>query len=290
MSDISLYAGIAGASLAVEKADLGHGVTITQTYAHLMAPFMMAFAPAPPGKPHPAPWRAAKGGFGFDITVQVEAPPHLPVPLDQKDTLWLLAALLRLRIGPRLIVPVLANAPFAQALKSEDITFWPLEVEPRFLDLNPESRTSITALDLAWLKKYWISTERLLEENSEFSLTLQASDQSMFARHASLALVWMWGALETLFSSGRNELRYRVSTAIASYLEPAGLGRLSLQKQIVKLYDARSAAAHGRNEKANDALHRTYDVIRRVVLKMIEDEHVPTKAELDAKVFGADPE
>jgi len=290
MSDVSLYAGIAGASLEVEKADLGSGVAITQTYAHLMAPFMMAFAPALPGKPHPAPWRAAKGGFGFDIAVQVEAPPHLPVPLDQRDTLWLLAALLRLRIGPRLIVPVLASAPFAQALKSEDITFWPLEVEPRFLDLNPESRASITAVDLAWVKKYWVSTAALLEGNSEFSLALQAADQSMFARHASLALVWMWGALETLFSSGRDELRYRVSTAIASYLEPAGLGRLSLQKQIVKLYDARSAAAHGRNEKANDALHRTYDVIRRVVLKMIEDEHVPTKAELDAKVFGADPE
>lgn len=290
MGDSSLYAGIAGASLEVEKADLGSGITISQTYAHLMAPFMMAFTPAAPGKPHPAPWRAAKGGFGFDISVQVEAPPHLHASLDQRDILWLLAALLRLRIGPRLIIPVLANAPFAQALESEDITFWPLEVEPRFLDLNPESRASINELDLAWVKKHWASTARLLEKSSEFSLALEAADQSMFARHAPLALVWMWGALETMFSTGREELRYRVTTALASYLEPSGLGRLSLQKQIGKLYDARSAAAHGRNEKANDALHRTYEALRRVILKMIEDDHVPTKAELEAKIFGADEE
>ena len=43
MSEIDLYAGISGARLEVETFDLGYGVSISQTYAHLMAPFLVAF-------------------------------------------------------------------------------------------------------------------------------------------------------------------------------------------------------------------------------------------------------
>ena len=213
----------------------------------------------------------------------------LPVPWDQRTTLWWLTALLRLRVGPRLVVPVLASAPFVEAVNTDQIHFWPLEIEPRFLDLDPESRTSIGEVDLAWVKRHWIASARLLDDSPEFSLAFQAADQSMFARHAPLALVWMWSALEALFSAGRDELRYRVSTTIASFLEPAGLARMSLQRETAKLYDSRSAAAHGRPDKAADALHRTYALLKRVVVKMIEENHVPTKVELEARLFGADP-
>lgn len=285
----NLYAGISGAVVEVDDFDFGSGVGISKTYAHLMAPFMMAFKPAPLGKPHPTPWRAAKGGFGFDILVQLQAPPVLPVPWDQRDTLWWLTALLRLRVGPRLVVPVLASAPFAEALNTDNIHFWPLEVEPRFLDLDPESRAAIGEVDLAWVKRHWITSAHLLDDSPEFSLAFQAADQSMFARHTPLALVWMWSALEALFSAGRDELRYRVSATIASFLEAAGLGRMSLQREIAKLYDSRSAATHGRPDKAADALHRTYALLKRVVVKVIEDNSVPTKAELEARLFGADP-
>jgi hypothetical protein len=285
----SLYAGISGPTFEIDAFDLGSGIVVSRTYAHLMAPFMMAFRPAPPGQHHPPPWRAAKGGFGFDIFLQVEAPPVLPLPWDQRTTLWWLIALLRLRVGPRLIVPVLASASFVEAVNTDNIQFWPLEIEPQFLKLDSESKTTIGEVDLAWVKKYWINSAHLLDDSSEFSLAFQAADQSMFARHASLALVWMWSALEALFSSGRDELRYRVSTTIASFLEPAGLGRMALQRETAKLYDSRSAAAHGRPDKAADALQRTYALLKRVVVKMIEENRVPTKAELEARLFGADP-
>jgi hypothetical protein len=97
------------------------------------------------------------------------------------------------------------------------------------------------------------------------------------------------GVRRSLFDGTRRELRYRVSATIASFLEPAGLARISLQKEVAKLYDSRSAAAHGRHDKAVDSVRRTYVLLRRVLVKMIEDNHVPTKAELEVKVFGADP-
>ena len=65
------HVGISGSTLPVEQFDLGHGVGLHRTYAHFMSPCLMAFAPAQEGKFHPGPWRAAKGGFSFDITIEL---------------------------------------------------------------------------------------------------------------------------------------------------------------------------------------------------------------------------
>ena len=90
MSDGTLYAGIAGAELEVDEFKLGHGVVISKTFAHLMAPFMLAFSPAEPGKPHPAPWAAAHGGLGFDLVTQLEVPADVLDSLDlsQRSAAW----------------------------------------------------------------------------------------------------------------------------------------------------------------------------------------------------------
>jgi hypothetical protein len=61
------------------------------------------------------------------------------------------------------------------------------------------------------------------------------------------------------------------------------------QKVIAKLYDSRSSAAHGREDKKSDSLQDTYAVAKRAVVKMIEQNRVPTHTELEAKLFGADP-
>lgn len=96
------------------------------------------------------------------------------------------------------------------------------------------------------------------------------------------------GGLEAVFSPEKAELRYRISSAIASFLEPAGLPRMTAQRAISKLYDSRSAAAHGRADKRRDSLQETYAFARRAVVKIIEDNRVPTHIELEAKLFGAD--
>jgi len=64
---------------------------------------------------------------------------------------------------------------------------------------------------------------------------------------------------------------------------------MSLQKDIAKLYDGRSAAAHGREDKAHDSLGDTFELVRRIVVRIIETNEVPTRAALEARLFGADP-
>ena len=257
-----------------------------------MAPFMLAFSPGETGRAHPAPWRAAHGGLGFDIVVQLSNPASLEreSPLGQQGGLWWIVSLLRLRTGPRLLVPAVSNFPFAEGpVRDEDLHYWPLEIEPRMLRLADSNSPRITELDLAWVRKHWPASAELASKRPEFRMLVEAVDQCMFAKRSSLAVLWLWSALEAAFSTGREELRYRMSSTIAAYLEPAGLGRMSLQKWIAKLYDGRSAAAHGREDKAHDTLSYTFELARRIVARMVETNDVPTRAALEARLFGADP-
>jgi hypothetical protein len=71
----AIIARLAGVKLEPSEFALGSGIRISQTYAHLMAHFMVAYSPAEPGRPHPAPWSAMSGpGLTFDIHVQLEMP------------------------------------------------------------------------------------------------------------------------------------------------------------------------------------------------------------------------
>ena len=288
---IDVFAGIAGLPIEVDRFDLGLGVVAERTFAHLMAPFMLAFTPAEPGKAHPTPWRASHGGLGFDMVVQLSNPASLQTdsPLGQQGELWWIVALLRLRLGPCILVPAVSNFPFAEGPKREkEVEYWSYEIEPRVLHVADNTPSKISEIDLAWVRKHWISSAELAAKRSEFHMLVEAVDQCMFAKRRSLAVLWLWSALEAMFSTGREELRYRISTIIAAYLEPAGLGRMSLQKRIAKLYDGRSAAAHGREEKAGGTLSYTFDLVRRLVTRMIEAKEVPSREALEARLFGAD--
>jgi hypothetical protein len=287
-----IFAGLAGIELGPPNFDLGSGVRISKTYAHLMAPFMLAYSPAPPGQHHPAPWSAAAGGLAFDMHVQIEVPSAVQseYTLEPEFIAWWITAMLRLRVGPAFIAPVLGEQSFETAkLNHSSAKYIPLETESRLLVIDPHPRKVITELDLAWTSKYWVPASRLFNQNEAFRLLFEAVDQSMFARRRGLALLWLWGGLEAIFSPDKAELKYRISSVLASFLEPAGTPRLTAQKAIAKLYDSRSAAAHGRSDKKHDALQETYDVARRSIIRMIETGRVPTHAELEAKLFGADP-
>src|SRR5215207_5586491 len=72
-----MHAGLSGIDLAEESFDLGEGILLSKTYAHLMAPFIMAFKAAPPSSHHPGPWKATSGGFSFDISAELFIPFHI---------------------------------------------------------------------------------------------------------------------------------------------------------------------------------------------------------------------
>ncbi len=284
-----LYAGLSEAHLSVDQYDIGKGIVLSRTFAHLMAPFLMAFAQPEPGSPHPGPWSPVKGGMGFDIYIQLYIPEDLVIDnwFDRINTIWWIVALIRLRASPIVFVPVISNEPYASipSLK-EQAHIWPIEIYPQKLMPVKSPKTSIDENDLAWIRDNWLQGGMLMNKNSDFNTAFQAFDNVFKSQKPSVALMTLWGALEQLFSPAKQELRFRVSATIASYLEPPGPKRLALHKRIVELYDARSKVAHGTEDEGMEPLFETYALMNQVLLKIIKEGHVPTKAQLEELLFG----
>lgn len=284
----SLHAGIAGVRMSAERFDLGHGLVMQRTFAHFMAPFLMAFSPAERGKAHPGPWSAVSDGLGFDIHIQLYVPSSFDQTnfFDRLNTIWWITALIRLRGASCAHIPVIADRPFADIPSNwQDARMLPIEVLPRRL-ATEAAIAELSDDDLQWLKDVWLSGGRLMDASTNFNDTFQALDSAGGMPNRAVALLAMWGALEHLFSPAKQELRYRVAANIAAYLDPPGPSRLTLHRQIMKLYDARSAVAHGTRLKSPDAWSETYALANRILMKMLARNHIPSKEDLENELFA----
>jgi len=287
------YAGLTGVKLQDNALlKIGDHIELRSTYAHLMAPFLMAFARPSPGQHHPAPWVAVSGGLGFDIEVEVAVAEELAKDRNVSGGFlaWFIVALLRLRLGTSFVMPAIGFQHFADAAQlGNQAKLFPAEIEPVHRLLSDNSSREISELDARWVEGAFMASGAMFFNKPAFRVLFEACDQCCFTKHEGLALVQLWAGLEAVFSPDKAELRYRVSSSLASYLEPPGTTRLLLQKRLVKLYDSRSSAAHGREGKASVELKDSFAVARRALIRMIDDCKVPSHSELEARVFGADP-
>jgi len=293
-NDSDLHGGLAGVKFEIDNSSLGHGITLRQTYAHLMSSFMLAFRIPHPPEHFGEPWKAAKGGISVDIVAEIHVPRCYkpPEPYDRINTIWWLVSLLRLHSTCLVFCPATANASFSEAVAVPDDAFhvWPIEVEPRKTWEEAPKRI-ITEADVEWLAAHWEAARLLRKQSTEFALATYAFDQCTFLSQPELALLSLWGALEALFSPDSRELRFRVSSNIAAFLEPAGIVRMELQSRIAKLYDVRSKAAHGQHGQQADIrtpLRETYQLVRRVLIQIVEEGHAPTHEDLRRRLFGAE--
>jgi hypothetical protein len=140
---------------------------------------------------------------------------------------------------------------------------------------------------LKWVQENWKVAHKLYSSSTEFRLAADSLDSGQFVPNHALTLVSLWASLEAIFSPSTSELKFRVSALIAAYLEPPGMKRLELQKQVASLYDLRSAAAHGKPRHEPDHLLKSFELIRKVLLRMIHEASVPTKETLERRLFGA---
>ena len=221
-NDVDLFAGVAGAEPSVEHFDLGHGVTLSKTYAHVFARFLIAFnRPLAPGAAHPAPWKTVSGGLGFDIEAELHLPAEFSMSewFDRVNTVWWLLALMRLICTPLVTLPVIASESFTIAA-SEKTQFWPIEIRTHRLMPEPTPKTTLDEEDLEWVRDHWIAGGKLLHRNDDFSVAFQAFDQCVWTADASLAIVSLWGGLERIF--------FRHTTSCASAFRRPSLPTWSL--------------------------------------------------------------
>lgn len=287
--DTHIFAGLSRVRYKGEPFDLGNGVMLRSAYAHLFAAPMMAFRRATPGQAHPPPWRAAKGGFAWDIEVEIAVPlkSAFPAGFDSEQIARLIATLLRLSRYAYLMMPVISDHAFSgAAIQGREPLLRPIEVEGRIVSAGSPELEEIRDEDLSWVRSVWPRTAALLKKNRQLADALEALDACTINGRTSSALLLAWGALEELFAPGsRSEIRFRVASNLATFLEAPGPGRLTMFNEVKELYDARSAAAHTSRNSDVEHLLRTYILLRNSLLKIITDSELPTAQQFNEALY-----
>lgn len=284
-----LYIGLSNFEFDVHRVEFTRGISIQSTFAHLMSPMILAFARPSDGGHHPGPWKSISGGSGTDITAQIAIP--LSAGSTEAECLTLgvnIVSLLRLRCDPAITLTAASRLPFNELKNAPDgnVPVLPLETRPRHFPLQ-NSEHDKTGEPMDWVTSKFETVLKLRLAHQEFQVASAALDTAQFIPNEALALISLWGALEALFSPSTSELKFRVSALIAAYLHEPGHERAEAQKQIAALYDKRSAAAHGKPRHVPDDLVASFNLLRSCLMKMISEGHVPTKDELQNRLFGA---
>lgn len=290
------YAGFTNLKLLPEweEYDLGEGLVLRPTFAHLMSSHTMAFAPPEaPGKHHPAPWKATSQFESFDVCTELLVPGNYKPPngLSHFDVARTITIMMRLFCDPkiRFLVESTHSLSVISTVPDKEMTIIPIEVARQFIELELTQQDSVSSADrLYWVRDKWQNAVALMASHADFRLAMEAFEMSTFIPHHALTLVSLWGALEALFSPSTSELRFRVSILIASYIYSPGQQRADLQKEIFVLYDKRSAAAHGKPKHNTDHLMQTFNILQRVLRRMIDEKEVPSKVALDNMLLGVD--
>jgi hypothetical protein len=296
----TIYVGLTNLPLSERHVDLGDGIFLRGADATFVSSLLLVNTDEeskqtkllPFGKnglpplPKPSFWQL--GGKTTRITAELAIPSTVCQSRSQQYALaHLLGSLLRLKTKSGIRMHAMSEHPFTDLIRLEGDSprIIPLESFKQHsrLGLNESSST----LDsVAWLQTNWRAAHKLYSSSTEFRLAADALDAAPFIENEALALVSLWAAMEALFSPATTELKFRVSALIASFLEEPGEARRSQQKSIASLYDKRSAAAHGKPKHQREDLVATFELLRQILIKMICIRAVPSKDELEARLFG----
>jgi len=291
LDDADLHVGLTGLELGADPIDLGDGVVLTRTHAKFLTPLTLVNTSPPssdPLKPKPAYWQM--GAREKEVTAQLIVPRHVGKSFDERFELARFTVLvLRLWSDPGIGLHVVSSHRFEELCDLPDVSrpfMVPIETRPRHFPLGTLDPASVLS-SLKWVQENWKVAQKLYSSSTEFRLAADSLDAGQFVPNHALTLVSLWASLEAIFSPSTSELKFRVSALIAAYLEPPGTKRLELQKQVASLYDMRSAAAHGKPRHEPEHLLKSFELVRRVLLRMIHEAAVPTKEYLERRLFGA---
>lgn len=285
-----MFIGLVGIELIGPEVNFGRGIVLRPTYAHRFSAANFAFSvPRAPGEHHPGPWLSFPQKGARDVLAELVIPESYDdIEENQRAAARTIVTLFRLWYHPEVEAAyesTMATADLAVGSSSAELRV--MEDRRRFVryGVRVDDGMQQTVDRLAWVTSSWETALRMRKQSPMFDLLLEAFDVSQVMPNKSMMLVTMWGALEALFTSEKSELRFRVSCNIAAYLERPSRARAELQKKVAKLYDARSAAAHGHLKFSDEALADSIDLYRQVLFKLIHEGAVPDRAHFERCLF-----
>ena len=285
-----LYAALTGILLdeGADALDFGLGVRLSRSVLRCHTAF--GVDTTPPGAIRRS-WVMLPSPVVFNISSELFIPRTINDVLGpSNEVASLIASLLRLAVDPQATLVAYSDTPISEYRETEfpNGTLVPAENQTRYLNFHVKSGRDDQAYWIRWVQEHWVATYRLASDNSGLRFAIDALDQIRFVPSSALALVSIISAMEAIFNPATTELKFRVSSLVASYLEPPGDARLELKSFVSKLYDKRSKAAHGKPKHAKEDVAAAANLLARILMKIVENESVPTKQLLENRLFGVD--
>lgn len=297
---VPLYVALTDLPLGERSIDLGDGIFLRGADATFISSLLLVNTDEDskqakggalgenglPPLPRPSFWQL--GGKKTRISAELVIPgTDFQSRSQQHEIARFLGALLRLWTNPGIRMHAMSEHPFSDLIRLDGDGPYVIPLE----SFKQHSRLGLIDASsqlesVVWVQSNWRAAHKLYSSSTEFRLAVDALDAAQFIENEALALVSLWAAMEALFSPSTAELKFRVSALIASFLEEPGETRRSKQKAIAHLYDKRSAAAHGKPKHQSEDLLASFELLRRILIKMIYLRAVPSKDELDARLFG----
>jgi hypothetical protein len=252
---LPLYGSVTGITLPGDQIHLAHGIALRPGLFDTFSTPMMAFAEPSNGGHTPAPWVAvdeAYHSFQARVELAIEGLAALE-GFTPSQAMWLIAALLRLRIEAPVRVTTVANVPLATLKERTDI--WPLSFEgaPNQNGLFRTGRIDMTTDDIEWLSDTLPVAARFFHDE-RFMRALTIFDESVWSSRLEIGTVFIWTAIEILFDcSGEQQKTRAISSALADCVGHDKADRDRAYRIIAELYGKRGRVVHsGRNIERED--------------------------------------
>jgi hypothetical protein len=272
-STLPVFGALTSLELPMESFLVAPGVTLAQTYVDIFSPPMMAFAPPPDENAHhPAPWVSIVGGLPFASRTELSLTSDgLPTSLTIHATVWLLAALLRLRLEAPIQLAVLANMPFSLMVNDPGSVDASTFESGRLIGHFRRNPARITPEDSRWLQKHYPKLVELYSDRyGLFFRSFGLYEEAAWLRSFEQSTLLIWTALETLFDIGFEPAKAKATArAISDFLMPKKSDSDRMYPAIRFLYQERNSIAHTAGNVAKNFDTLVW-IARNVFIKVIE--------------------
>lgn len=253
-----IYGCLTGIELPNDRIEVLPGIALRRVYVDTFGTTMMAFAPPPtPKSHHPAPWAAVRGGFSFEGRVEVQLTDmNACEGLTPSVVVWLIAAILRLRISTPIRLAVIANMPFDKmGERQQEVHAVAFESAPHQIGAFTAMRTEAGEDELSWLRDI-LPVAAKLYHDERFFRAFSVYDQAQWTPTPEMGTVLVWTAVEILFDlAAEQEKKKAICRALSDYVAGDQSDRDRAYQVIQDLYYKRGRTVHaGRSMAAQDVI------------------------------------
>jgi hypothetical protein len=145
----------------------------------------------------------------------------------------------------------------------------------------------VTSPDLVWVDEHLTRFIDLLEKPA-FRLAVDSLTTHQHEASLRMTTASLWAGVEALFGIS-TELRFRLASLIAAFLEERGKARVGRYRSVKKLYDFRSRAVHGAvvdDSAMHEHIRQVRLLLSSLLCKIAELGHFPSEDDWETALFG----